>query len=212
MPTESSTAPGYLILLVKMAGYDPFWRRLRFPAQFTLLHLHQAIQSVTLFGGYHLHKFIARNGQLYASEAKKGSFDPKRCHLEQETAAGEVLREKGDTIQYDYDFGDKWEFSILVEEWEPIPAGEAAHVTCLGGEAAGPVEDCGGVDGFLYILETLAGSDKKKKKDLAWKCEGYDPNLFDVEMANLELASIKGPRITTTRKRKKSPNETASGE
>jgi len=213
-PETDSVAPGYLILRVTMAGYDPFWRRLRFPAQFTLSHLHHVIQAVTLFGDYHLHHFIDKNGQLYAPEAKEKPllFDKRPRQLEHETAAGVVLGQKGDTILYNYDFGDGWEFLITTEGLEPLTEGEAPHIICLGGEKAGPIEDCGGIGSFLSILKVLAGPDKKAKKKIAWMCEGYDPDHFDLEKTNLKLASFTRPRDAAPEVNDKPADEPSANE
>jgi len=200
-----------------MSGYRPFWRRLRFPAHFTLHDLHRAIQAVTLFENDHLHQFVDENDQLYVpkSDAGLGFFAaPSHSRREEETTAGAVLRKKGDNIRYEYDFGDGWDFPIKVESWEPFHKGEKPRIACLGGEKAGPVEDCGGTGGFLNLLKMLASPapDEKDRWMLEMVGEDYDPERFDVDAANRALARIKGPRIAGPKKTKESPGKADTGE
>ena len=188
---------GYMILLVKMDGYRPFWRRLRFPAHFTLYNLHQAIQAVTLFVDGHLHQFVDKRGHIYTPECYEEletTLPPQMCHIEQQTFVGAVLLKIGDKIRYCYDFGDGWEFSCKLEKWEPIPEGETPRITCVGGEKAGPVEDCGGSWEFKDLLKALAKpkpdqDDSDMQRQLP---EDYDPDRFVLEEANRWLAEIDG--------------------
>ena len=211
-------ATGYLILLVKMNGYEVVWRRLRFPAQFSLRELHLTMQAVTLFGNYHLYQFVGRNRNIYSGKAPGGvnfggfGFDRGSSHSAAKTPAGSVLRKKGDKLRYEYDFGDCWTFTINVEKLAPIPDGETPHVTCLGGEKAGPVEDCGGIPGYMNLLKVLDKSDPDDQdmELLNWLGDGYDPDRFDMEKANRALARIKAPR--PAKPRKKAARTEAGGE
>lgn len=84
---------------------------------------------------------------------------------ESDVRLDQVLSQKGDTLRYDYDydFGDGWRHTILVEELleEKIPG--PSYTT---GRRAGPPEDCG------------------------WLEEGLGPNHFDVSGINERLALL----------------------
>ncbi|MBY6274106.1 MAG: plasmid pRiA4b ORF-3 family protein, partial [Bacillaceae bacterium] len=69
----------------------------------------------------------------------------------------------------------------------------------LKGKRACPPEDCGGVYGYLELLEAAAQKDSLADPELRelvdWmydmKGEDFDPDAFDVEEANERLAYIR---------------------
>ena len=198
---DTPPAEGCLILLAKLDGYEAVWRRLRFPARYTLYQLHLAMQAVTLFNNSHLFQFSDNAQNLYVDKPLYDTgfdlFAPGRGSkfLAAKTPAGSVLRKRGAKIRYVYDMGDSWTFTIKAEKATPIPEGEAPIITCLAGEKSGPVEDCGGVYGYLNILKALAKPepDDDDRQLLEWLGE-HDPEHFDLEKANRGLARIKAPR------------------
>ena len=109
----------------------------------TNLHiLHDIIQTVMGWEDYHLHQFRAQ-GQRYADKNVEGfgemeEKDENRYLLSQ-IAATEKTR-----FEYEYDFGDSWEHTILVEKIFPPKEGEKYPV-CIKGVRACPPEDVGGV-------------------------------------------------------------------
>jgi Plasmid pRiA4b ORF-3-like protein len=49
---------------------------------------------------------------------------------------------------YEYDFGDLWQHQVRIEKRLEIEASRSYPV-CVGGQWAGPPEDCGGPQAFL---------------------------------------------------------------
>jgi hypothetical protein len=47
-------------------------------------------------------------------------------------------------FRYEYDFGDGWQHTLLVEKITPLAPKQPAVITCLAGERNGPPEDSGG--------------------------------------------------------------------
>lgn len=183
------------VLLIQMHGWEDMWRRLAVPGDFSLYDLHLAIQAVTLFDDGHLHQFTDKRRKChYLSVELADDFGrlDHECKLETETPVGAVLAKRGDKLVYDYDFGDSWRFNIKVEKVLPAGGGDAERIVCLGGEKAGPIEDCGGLPGFAEILRLLKKSrpGKADKEMLEWIGDDYDPDRFDPEAANRELAKI----------------------
>ncbi len=97
-------------------------------------------------------------------------------------------------ILYTYDLGDTWEHEITVLDFDRV--GTKAEL--IAGEGACPPEDCGGIDGFEDIKESLATGNVSKIHGESWKpwlngCgyKNYDPNKFDLAKAQKGMAGWK---------------------
>jgi hypothetical protein len=77
----------------------------------------------------------------------------------------------GSKIEYEYDFGDGWVHSIIIEKTLTQEQFDASDVFVTG-KGACPPEDCGGPYGFMSLLETLRVVDKEKLPE--WLAE-HDP-------------------------------------
>jgi len=98
----------------------------------------------------HLHCFVI-GGQgfgMHFDDYPEDEIDEKDVSVLQ--AIGKNVR-----FSYQYDFGDSWHHSVVVEEFVRLPFG-LKHSVCLDGENACPPEDCGGVGGYADLLEALA--------------------------------------------------------
>lgn len=92
----------------------------------------------------------------------------------------------GKTIKqciYDYDFGDSWDHTILLESELPRDP-KAAYPQCIAGENACPPEDCGGIGGYADLQKILKNRGHKEHSDmLEWlgldDPEEFDPYEFD---------------------------------
>jgi hypothetical protein len=75
----------------------------------------------------------------------------------------------------------------------PLPADPTIHSPhCLDGRRAAPPDDCGGPFGRAELLDALAGPTRKDHAErLAWLCDGFDPETFDVAAPNGALARIR---------------------
>jgi hypothetical protein len=58
-----------------------------------------------------------------------------------------VLKAKGESMIYLYDFGDSWRHEVMVEAILPTTA-SATKPTCIVGERRCPSEDVGGPHGY----------------------------------------------------------------
>jgi len=54
----------------------------------------------------------------------------------------DVVQKEGDRLQYEYDMGDGWMHTVVLEK---IVDGVLKGAKCLVGAGAAPTEDCGGV-------------------------------------------------------------------
>ncbi|MBI3554008.1 MAG: plasmid pRiA4b ORF-3 family protein [Elusimicrobia bacterium] len=101
------------------------------------------------------------------------------------------MRAESALWRYEYDFGDGWTHTILVEKTLP-PDDPKKYPLCLEGARACPPEDCGGVPGYEETLEIIADPKHPEHEErLEWLGEPYDPEAFDLATLNKKLARLK---------------------
>lgn len=111
------------------------------------------------------------------------------------------IDEKGVTIlqalhehqqsRYEYDFGDGWEHTVLIEEltWPHLGL---RFAVVLDGDNACPPEDVGGPFGYVEFLEALADPDHEEHNSyLDWAGGPFDPAAFDVAEANARCQKVR---------------------
>ena len=101
------------------------------------------------------------------------------------------IADEGDTIIYDYDFGDSWEHDLKIEKLLPPEPG-AHYPRCLKGSRACPPEDCGGPWGYQNLLDALKDPKHENHEEmLEWFGDGLDPEAFDLDDINEALKHIR---------------------
>lgn len=182
---QRGTAP-ILRLRVDLRGAKPpIWRRLEVPADITLARLHEVLLAAFGWNGGHLHVFETDYGEFGSTDPDLGHRSDQRVTLEQVASAGRK-------ITYTYDFGDDWRHVIAVER-EVLRAAGVRYPRCTGGRRAGPPDDCGGIWGYVDLLEILADPSHEEHKDrLEWlgisDASRFDPAEFDLDLVNKMLA------------------------
>lgn len=161
----------------------PIWRRFVVPADITLDRLHDVIQIVMGWTDTHLHEFII--GKKRYSEYTELKEDGLECGR---YVFGNLVRRKGRTVRYRYDFGDGWEHELVLENnWYDNPK-LRIEVACLAGERACPPEDVGGADGYYEFCKALKDpSHEEHETCMTWSGGDYDSERFDVDAVNWEL-------------------------
>ena len=150
-----------------------------------LPNLHSLILAVMGWSGGHLHAFQA-GGIAYGepdSDFDDGMENEHRVCLSQ-IAFAEKCK-----FKYEYDFGDGWIHTVLVEKILPAEPGKAYPV-CTAGKRACPPEDCGGPWGYSQFLEAISNAEHEEHKELLrWIGGDFDPEDFDVEVVNKQLGA-----------------------
>ncbi|MEU8683471.1 plasmid pRiA4b ORF-3 family protein [Streptomyces sp. NPDC048611] len=188
---NSWTAPSRSVHKIKVTlsgSKPPIWRRLEVPSGITLQQLHHVIQAAFGWEDYHMWAFGTPQGRYGIADPELGirSAASKRLN--------EAVPHTGDRLGYTYDFGDDWEHDILIEEIaEPEP--DTAYPRCLAGRRAGPPEDCGGIEGYEYLIEILADPAHEEHEDrLEWlgldSADQFDPAAFDTAEVNPALSDL----------------------
>jgi hypothetical protein len=168
----------------------PIWRRIVLPDNVTLGQLHEAIQIAMGWHNYHMHSF--RIGGIYYTSQTASDMEDMDMENEETVFLCRVVKRPKQKFIYEYDFGDSWEHDIMAEKMLPIDP-LAKYPVCLAGARACPPEDCGSFPGYFDILEALKAPKKTKeqKELLEWVGDGYDPEQFDLEAVNKQLAGRK---------------------
>ncbi len=178
-----------LQLKITLSGSKPpIWRRVWISEGRPLEHLHYLIQTIMPWENSHLYNFN-HNSLSYEKTMPNGDFDGDENVDDFQIV--DLLREKGDKLIYTYDFGDWWQHSVVVEEsGSPEIPHEPYVVT---GKRDGPPEDCGGIPMYQHILDVLKKGKGSEYAHFSMLLgEGYDPDFFDIDLANEELAEFEG--------------------
>ncbi|MGZ0087283.1 plasmid pRiA4b ORF-3 family protein [Caldibacillus thermoamylovorans] len=195
-PRRSKTA--YQLKISLNGIRPPIWRRVLVPGHATFHELHLIIQEAMGWEQAHLYEFdfgsvlVGLPDGWDSFQLEKELMDARRIKLQQ------WLTEEKQKFLYIYDFGDYWRHIITVEKIETVPK-PLERAACLKGKRACPPEDCGGVYGYLELLEAAAQKDSLADPELRelvdWmydmKGNDFDPDAFDVEEANERLAYIR---------------------
>ena len=175
-------------LKVSLDGMKPpIWRRILLPAHMNLKDLHRAIQASMGWADYHLHQFVQRGMFFGLPDDEFG------MHIEDENeyTISDLLPQEKDKMKYEYDFGDSWEHTVLLEKI--LPADDTLQLpSCIKGKRACPPEDCGGIWGYQELLEIIHDpSHPEYEETLEWLGGKYDPEHFDLAAVNRKLAKLK---------------------
>lgn len=172
----------YQIQIALKDSKPKIWRRILVQSDVKLDDFHRILQTTMGWTNSHLHQFSA-GPQEYAPEEFEidGAKDSRKVKLEK------ILNEKQPNILYEYDFGDGWEHSIILEKTLPFDDKVTLPV-CLAGKRNCPPEDCGGIWGYGDLLEILSNPGHPEYEEwIEWVGEDFDPADFDKEFINEQL-------------------------
>lgn len=184
--------PVVLTIKVTLDGVDPpVWRRIAVPSNTLLPDLHNVIQDAMGWEDRHLHAFYTgdgsygRDGQRFEMQFSLDEDDDGTSIAEDNISVDRLLAQVGDTLGYQYDFGDNWEHRLVVEA-----VGSAADhtVRCLDGEGTCPPEDCGGGHGYTDFLKTLADPSREEHAHYREWAGSFEADRFQVDESNARIA------------------------
>jgi len=193
------TRKGSRIYQIKVTLEDvppAIWRRVQVPGDITLFKLHETLQIVMGWDNYHLHSFLI-HGEHYG-DPTYDEFDELGTKDETRYKLSQVIREEGVRFVYEYDFGDGWEHTLLVEKI--LPAEKGIHYPrCVKGKRACPPEDVGGVWGYEEFLKAINDPEHSEYDEYrGWIGSEFDPEAFDLEEVNALLRSTTRDRNRET--------------
>lgn len=146
---------------IKIDNIKPkIWRRILVGQDTQLADFHSIIQKAMGWGNFHLHHFIS-NGKQYSERMKDDGFWDEKLNVDYSgMTIAVLLQNKGDTIKYEYDFGDSWMHTLTLEEI--LPDDPSIQLpSCIGGQGYCPLENSGGPSQY-----TAPPGKKRPKLDL----------------------------------------------
>ncbi len=185
-PRSKSTVYQLKIILADIK--PPVWRRVEVE-DCTLLKLHKIIQVGMGWDNYHMWLFDI-GGEQYGDDVMDSTCESeflsaRKAKLSQFVKAG--IKK----FRYTYDFGDNWEHVIQVEKVLDADA-QAKYPRCVKGSRACPPEDCGGPWGYSGFLDAIQNPGHESHGEmLEWVGGDFDPEAFDIEAVNKQLASVR---------------------
>ena len=176
------------------------WRRILIPAGYTFADLHQVIQIVFGWFGYHLHEFYVKD-KSDASVAGSGvvririvdGCDPGVCdYLEPDkytvltdtkTKLKDIFEETKECF-YSYDFGDGWEHIITLEK---VSKEVGFTPVLLERKGKRPPEDVGGEGGFETYMEIISNENDPQYTFMTQWAKETEERECSIEQINLRL-------------------------
>jgi SOS-response transcriptional repressor LexA len=176
----------YQVKVTLQDSHPPIWRRILVPDNVTLEDLHFILQVAMGWTNSHLHQFIAGDAYFGVPDPDYGfeMRDERRVKLAQ------IVPGEGSKFRYEYDFGDGWLHTLLVEKILPPQPGQPVPA-CVKGKRACPPEDVGGIWGYYGFLEAIQNPDHPEHEDyLEWVGGEFDPEVFDLDEVNAALRRL----------------------
>jgi hypothetical protein len=151
--------------------------------------LHEVFQIAMGWWDSHLHDFEASNrhfGDMQTAE------DDIRIEDERKFTLADLATKVGDKFKYEYDFGDCWQHTIIVEKelFEP-GSSDDPYANCVAGKRACPPKDVGGTDGYRRFLEIIEDPEHDERDEmLVWAGGTFEPDSFDIHGVILNLYQL----------------------
>jgi hypothetical protein len=162
------------------------WRTILIPESYSLNKLHHVIQVSLGWTNSHLYLFGDYENKIGDPILWKDSETPTLW--DKKVKIKDVLLKVGDKLPYEYDMGDGWNHTIVLEK---IEDGILKCAKCIDGARAAPPEDCGGIDGYKELLHHLLHPEKDGYIELLeWLGDDYDPEQIDLKAVNKELKGL----------------------
>jgi hypothetical protein len=186
-----SVSPVYELKIVLEGSSPPIWRRLQVPGLATFEELHYAIQVGMGWDDQHLHRFQVGSKRIGVPESSRvGSTTDERL-----TRLYRVMTREGDSLTYEYDFGDGWRHAITLERIHR-PQSEVSSIVCLNGARACPPEDSGGIWGYQDFLDAFRDSNHPHhERAVEWLGDDYDSEAFDCDRVNSILRAMSRKKV-----------------
>lgn len=182
----------YQLKIMIKDSHPPIWRRIIVPAGLTFSQLSIVINEVMDWCGGHMSEYIFDKLDVELMD----DFEPEDASdwnayevLDAKDYKIDVFFDKADKFVYVYDFGDYWEHIVTIEKILEDYEYNYPMVIKYKGET--PYEDCGGIDGWYDLLNTLDDPSSPEYEEMKeWADEEYrEP--FDMLFVNEGLKKLE---------------------
>ncbi len=186
-----------LKIRIDIEGFD-IWRRVLVPSTYSFRHLHNVIQIVFDWQNYHLHVFEAKkegakDKQIVMDDDPENlewlDFDCYDVLQERFVALEDIFPGYGE-VMYEYDFGDSWKHTILLEK---VIKSNTFNATFLEGKGERPPEDVGSSWGYHEYKRIMADETDPEHESMKVWAESQKERKLSSEKINERLRhSISG--------------------
>jgi hypothetical protein len=177
----------YRFKIVLQATKPVIWRRIE-TQDVTLNQLHALIQTAMGWTNSHLYQFKIKGTRYVDHNLVADGWDDPDMLDDSSICISDLLSKHGGSLQigYVYDFGDRWQHAVVLEEvTESAP--RVKYPRCIDGAQACPPEDVGGVYGFAEYLEAITNPKHREHRDyLEWNGP-FDPAKFNAATATRRM-------------------------
>ena len=157
------------------------WREVKVPSNVALDFLAHFLIDIMGWEDRHLCQFIHKS-TFYTDEETAADSIWGDVRVMSKFTLSDLLKEKGDRMQFEYDFGDGWKHDVWVKGIREYEKKEKPSISLVKGQGECPPEDCGGVWGYEHLLELLQKKrlTKEEREELEWAGwnKNYNPDLF----------------------------------
>ena len=166
----------------------PVWRRFQVRSDITLHRLSTTILIVMDWDGGHLHQFRIQGvdyGIPHEDYEEDNMPEDEREVILKDMPQGDL-----NGFIYEYDFGDGWEHTVVLEK-VLAPDNCVKYPVCLEGARSCPPEDCGGPRGYEDFLKVIKNPKHPEHESmLEWIGNEFDAEELDIEGINDDLQHI----------------------
>ena len=197
--------PRILELYIELETTPKVWRKFLIDDSSSMYELHEIIQVV--MGWMNSHLFMFRIAGLVIAEPSPNADDDWR-EVEFKDArrvkVSQILEKPGDTMPYEYDFGDSWDHTLRLERVVDESEVMFSVPRCVAGENACPPEDCGSFPGFENLKEVISDPENEEyERMIHWLDQyypNYDPTEFSLGAVNkiLKIGASKFLKLAPT--------------
>lgn len=181
----------HLKIKLKHISKPPVWREVEVPAWYNFSDLHDVIQVIFGWSDYHLWAFQEK---IYRSPYSIRYSTPEDYNYEDTLSPEDIvistfLKEKGDKIEYVYDFGDDWIHSISVVK---VIDKESDYAVLIKAKGDMMVEDIGGPETYEMLRQVYEDRAMMKPSEIRAALEifGLDKrylvNIFKDKQLNID--------------------------
>ena len=183
-------------LRIELRQSEPLiWREIEVPSSICLVSLAQTILLAMGWDEDHMHLFAAEKKGQYATSQNELS-EPLYPGVKDGSRYGisHLLQKEGDSIGFEYDYGDSWYHEVTLIAKTDYAKDEAKEVVLTGGANACPPDDCGGIYRYNYLVQLM--QEKPRSRALSdfyeWMGSKWDPEFFPMEVAAKAVSRMNG--------------------
>ncbi len=166
------------------------WRRVVIHDKTTLYELHHIIQIAFGWQNYHLYFF--ESGNLTFGDQRLWENENPAMLEVKDWPAGKLFKEEGDHVHYEYDMGDSWGHTVILEKIiQPDQEMTGPVPVCTGGARNAPPEDVGSIPGYHQLIEAMKKPRSREFREYKeWQGKVYDPEECDIFRINEGLLNL----------------------